>query len=55
MVTNGKTLNIGKVCIQTEQENFINICQEFNDVFSWTYDILKGFNPSFFLAYHRFN
>ena len=28
--------------------NFIHLCQEFNDVFSWTYDDLKGFDPSLF-------
>ena len=43
MVANGKSLNMGKVCSEIEQESFIHLCQEFNDVFSWTYDDLKGF------------
>ena len=44
----GRTLNLGKVCSKIEQENFINLCQEFNDVISWTYEDLKGFDPSLF-------
>lgn len=47
-IVDGKSLNMGKVCSETEQENFIHLCQEFNDVFSWTYDYLKGFDPSLF-------
>ncbi len=48
MVTDGRTLNMGKVSTEVEQENFIHLCQEFRDVFAWTYDDLKGFNPSLF-------
>ena len=48
MVANGKFLNMGKVCSKTEQESFIHLCQEFNDVFSWTYDDLKGVDPRLF-------
>ena len=36
-IVDGKSLNMGKVCSETEQENFIHLCQEFNDVFAWTY------------------
>ena len=48
MVADGKSLNMGKVCSEIEQENFIHLCQEFNDIFSWTYDDLKGFDPRLF-------
>ena len=47
-VADGKSLNTGKVCSESEQENFIHLCQEFNDVFAWTYDDLKGFDPRLF-------
>ena len=48
IVVDGISLNMGKVCSESEQENFIHLCQEFNDVFSWTYDDLKGFDPRLF-------
>ena len=48
MVADGKSLNMGRVCSKIEQEIFIHLCQEFNDVFSCTYDDLKGFDPSLF-------
>ena len=48
LVADGKSLNMGKVCSEIEQEGFIHLCQEFNDVFSWTYDDLKGFDPRLF-------
>ena len=44
----GRMLNMGKVCSKIEKEFFSHLCQEFNDVFSWTYDDLKGFYPSLF-------
>ena len=47
-VVDGRTLNMGKVCSKSKQENFVHLCQEFNDVFSWTYDNLKGFDTSLF-------
>ena len=47
-VADGRMLNMGKVCSEIEQESFIHLCQEFNDVFSWTYDDLKGFDPRLF-------
>lgn len=48
MIVDGKSLNMGKVCYEIEQENFIYLCQKFNDIFSWTYDDLKGFDPRLF-------
>ena len=48
VVANGRTLNIRKIYSKNEQESFVHLCQEFNDVFSWTYDDLKGFDPSLF-------
>jgi hypothetical protein len=47
-IANGKSLNMGKVCSEIEQESFIHLCQEFNDVFSWTFDDLKAFDPRLF-------
>ena len=47
-VADGKSLNMGKVCSEIEWEIFIHLCQEFNDVFSWMYDDLKGFDPRLF-------
>ena len=38
------TLSLGKVCSETNQEIFIPLCQEFNDIFAWTYEDLKGFD-----------
>ena len=48
IVVDGKTLNLGKVCIKVEQEVFIRLCQEFNDVIAWTYEELKGFDQILF-------
>lgn len=47
-VADGKTLNLGKLCSETEQEFFINLCQEFNDVIAWIYKDLKDFDPILF-------
>lgn len=47
-IADGKTLNLGKVCSETEQESFIHLSQEYNDIIAWTYEYLKGFDPSFF-------
>lgn len=47
-VAEGKSLNMGKVCSETKKESFVRLCQEFNDIFAWTYDDLKGFDPSLF-------
>ena len=48
IITDGNSLNMGKVCSEIEQQNFIHLCQEFNDIFAWTYDDLKGFDPRLF-------
>lgn len=45
-ISDGRTLNMGKVCSEIEQEIFFHLCQEFDDIFSWTYDYLKDFDPS---------
>jgi hypothetical protein len=47
-VGDGRTLNLGKVCTELEKRDFVKLCHEFSDVFSWTYDDLKGFDPSLF-------
>lgn len=39
---------MGKVCYEIDQESFIHLCQEFSDVFAWTYDDIKGFDPKKF-------
>ena len=33
-IADGRTLNLGKVCSQSEQGAFVNLYQEFSDVFS---------------------
>lgn len=45
-----KLLKLGKVCTTDEKQIFVLLCQEFDDVFSWQYEDLKGFNPA--LAQH---
>lgn len=47
-IVDGRTLNLGKVCTEIEQKDFVKLCQDFSDVFSWTYDDLKWFDPSLF-------
>lgn len=47
-IVDGRMLNMGKVCSETKKGSFIHLFQEFNDVFSWTYDDLKGFDPNLF-------
>ncbi|KAH9313954.1 hypothetical protein KI387_022581, partial [Taxus chinensis] len=49
-VGEGKTLQIGKVATEQEKSDFIQLCQEFPDVFAWSYEDLRGFNPN--LAQH---
>ena len=51
----GKTLNLGKICNEAEQEVFIRLCQQFNDVITWTYEDLKGFDPILFQHTIYFN
>lgn len=47
-VVDGRMLNMGKVCSEIKQESFVHLFQEFNDIFSWMYDDLKGFDPTLF-------
>ncbi|KAH9296663.1 hypothetical protein KI387_044243 [Taxus chinensis] len=49
-VGEGRTLRIGKVATEQEKSDFIQLCQEFPDVFAWSYEDLRGFNPK--LAQH---
>lgn len=44
------SLNRGKVCSETENETFIKLFRVYDDVFAWTYEDLKGFDPN--LAHH---
>ena len=32
--SDGRMLNMGKVCYENTKERFVHLCQEFNDVFS---------------------
>ncbi|XP_059066329.1 uncharacterized protein LOC131857648 [Cryptomeria japonica] len=45
-----KLLKIGKVCTPEERHAFVLLCQEFNDIFAWRCEYLKGFDPH--LAQH---
>ena len=38
-------MNLGIDCTHTEKSAFIKLFKEFKDVFAWTYDDLKNFNP----------
>ncbi|KAH9322023.1 hypothetical protein KI387_016662, partial [Taxus chinensis] len=49
-VGEGKSLQIGKVATEQERYEFMQLYQEFLDVFSWRYEYLRGFNPK--LAQH---
>ena len=40
-------MNLGIVCTPTEKSSFIKLFKEFKDVFAWTYNDLKTFNPQF--------
>ena len=42
---NPQTVNLGKDCTPIEKSAFIKLFKEFKDVFAWTYDDLKTFNP----------
>jgi hypothetical protein len=37
---------LGKGCSEQEHSSFIKLFKEFKDVFSWTYDDLKTFDPN---------
>ncbi|KAH9296247.1 hypothetical protein KI387_039835, partial [Taxus chinensis] len=41
LVEEGKSLRVGKVTTEQERYEFIQLCQEFPDVFSWSYEDLK--------------
>lgn len=45
-----KILKTDKVCTLEEKHAFVKLCQEFNDIFAWRYEDLKGFDPH--LAQH---
>ena len=42
---NPQTVNLGIDCTSTKKTAFIKLFKEFKDVFAWTYDNLKTFNP----------
>lgn len=44
-VFKGNLLKLGKVCSNEEKSSFIQLCQDFNDIFAWEYSDLKGFDP----------
>jgi hypothetical protein len=43
---NPQNINLGKECSEQERSAFIKLFKEFQDVFSWTYDDLKTFDPN---------
>jgi hypothetical protein len=43
---NPQNINLGKGCSEQEKSSFIKLFKEFKDVFSWTYDDLKTFDPN---------
>ncbi|KAH9291089.1 hypothetical protein KI387_044660, partial [Taxus chinensis] len=50
LIGEGRTLQISKVVTEQEKSDFIQLCQEFPDVFAWSYEDLRGLNPK--LAQH---
>ncbi|KAH9289237.1 hypothetical protein KI387_033354, partial [Taxus chinensis] len=44
LVGEGKTLQVGKVATEQEKLDFIQLYQEFSDVFAWSYEDLRGFD-----------
>ena len=44
-VSAGKKLKLGKVCTVEEKVSFVQLFNEFSDVFAWEYGDLKGFDP----------
>ena len=47
-IADGKTISLGKVFSEVEQENLVHLLQEFNGIFTWVYDNLNSFDPSLF-------
>jgi hypothetical protein len=43
---NPQNINLGKGCSEQERSAFIKLFKEFKDIFSWTYDELKTFDPN---------
>jgi hypothetical protein len=43
---NPQCINLGLGCSEQENVAFIKLFKEFKDVFSWTYDDLKTFDPN---------
>ena len=43
---NPQNINLGKGCSQQEISAFIKLFKEFKDVFYWTYNDLKSFDPN---------
>jgi hypothetical protein len=43
---NSQNINLGKGCSEQERFSFIKLFKEFKDVFSWTYDDMKIFDPN---------
>jgi hypothetical protein len=43
---NPQNINLGKGCSEQERSAFIKLFKEFKDIFSWTYDDLKTFDPN---------
>jgi hypothetical protein len=41
-----KILKIGAQCSQEEKERFMDLFHEFKDVFAWSYEDLRGFDPN---------
>jgi hypothetical protein len=41
-----KNVNIGAQCIDEEKLKFTELLHEFQDVFTWSYEDLRGFDPS---------
>jgi hypothetical protein len=44
--SNPQNINLGIGCTQQEKSYFIKLFKEYKDVFSWTYDDLKKFDPN---------
>ena len=43
---NPQFINIGLTCSSKEERDLVKLCKEYKDVFAWTYDDLKTFDPS---------
>jgi hypothetical protein len=41
-----KNVNIGAQCTDEEKMKFTDLLREFQDVFAWSYEDLRGFDPS---------